>query len=255
MRTDPPGRGAVGHAGGVIEERSAERLIVFVDAVVAIAMTLLVLPLAELPRHSNGDPVHSFPYQLELDLAPLVGFVVSFFVIARFWWAHHQAFAPVRRWSWPLVQLNIVWLFTIVLLPAVTAISFEYSPRKAPFSVAIYIGTMLATSLLLTGMSIVVHRNRDVAPDAGDAVSRNRIIGGAATSVAFAGALVLGTAVPTINYYALWLVVLTGPFEFLVRRAYRRRDRALGRLSVADATLKPSPELPSRAAAEQSTGE
>ena len=217
------------HAGAVTEERNAERLIVFVDAVVAIAITLLVLPLAEVPRNGSGDPIHSFVDQITLDAAPLIGFVVSFFVIARFWWGHHQTFSPVRRWSWPLVQLSILWVFTIVMLPAVTAISFEYDPRTAPLSVAIYIGTMLASSLLLTGLSIVVHRDREVAPDAGDIVSRNRIIGGATTSIAFAGALLLGTAVPEINYYALWLVVLSGPIEVVVRRVYRRRDLRKGR--------------------------
>ncbi|HEY8317674.1 MAG TPA: TMEM175 family protein [Amnibacterium sp.] len=237
------------------EERSAERLIVFVDAVVAIAITLLVLPLAEVPRHDDGSTLHSFGTQLSLDISPLIGFVVSFFVIARFWWAHHQTFATVRRWSWPLVQLNVLWLFTVVLLPAVTAISFEYDPRENPLSVGLYIATMLVSSLLLTALSVIVHRDRAVAPDAGNAASRNRIIGGAAASVAFALALVIGTTFPVINYWALWLVALTGPFEFLVRRAYRRREPALARLSDPDARMAPSPELPSRTPAEQPAGE
>ncbi|MCU1473647.1 TMEM175 family protein [Amnibacterium sp.] len=214
------------------EERSAERLIAFADAVVAIAITLLVLPLAEVPRNDTGAAIHSFSGQLALDVSPLIGFAVSFFVIARFWWAHHQTFASVRRWSWPLVQLNVVWLFTIVLLPAVTAISFEYSPTENPLSVAVYIATMLASSVLLTALSVIVHLDRAVAPDAGGVDSRNRVIGGAAASVALALALVIGTTVPVINYWALWLLAVTGPFEFLVRRAYRRRgpraETALG---------------------------
>jgi uncharacterized membrane protein len=235
--------------GIVTEERSADRLIVFVDAVVAIAVTLLVLPLAEVPRDEQGRAIHSLPGQLALDIAPLIGFAVSFFVIARFWWAHHQTFASVRRWSWPLLQLNILWLFTIVLLPAVTAVSFEYDPSENPLSVAIYISTMLASSLLLTGLAVVVHRDREVAPDAGGVDSRNRVIGGSAASLAFALALVVGTAVPVINYWALWLIAITGPFEFLARRAYRRRAPARRRLSAADDTLESSPGPDSRIAA------
>jgi uncharacterized membrane protein len=235
----------------VTEERSAERLIAFADAVVAIAITLLVLPLAEVPRDEQGDTIHSFSGQLTLDLSPLIGFAVSFFVIARFWWGHHQTFAPVRRWSWPLVAVNVLWLFTIVLLPAVTAVAFEYDPRKNPLAVAVYVATMLVSSLLLTGLSVVVHLDRTVAPDAGGVDSRNRVIGGAAASVALALALVIGTTVPAINYWALWLLAVTGPFEFLVRRAYRRRDATRRRLSEADATMASSSESDSRAPADQ----
>src|SRR5438270_13608525 len=103
-----PGGGTLRHAGGVTEERSAERLVVFVDAVVAIAITLLVLPLAEVPRTEEGVPLHPFGEQLALDLLPFIGFAVSFFVVARFWWANHQTFARVRRWSPALVALTIL---------------------------------------------------------------------------------------------------------------------------------------------------
>jgi uncharacterized membrane protein len=222
----------------VSEERSTERLIVFVDAVVAIAITLLVLPLAEVPRDDHGDTVHALTTQLALDLGPLIGFLVSFFVIARFWWAHHQAFAPVRRWSPLLVQLTVLWLLTVVLLPAVTALSFEYDPQTNPLAVGLYITTMLASSLLLTALSVVVHLDRAVAPGAGDIASRNRLIGAAAASAAFALALLLGTAVPAINYWSLWLVAATPPFEFVVRRAFARRDRR--RLSGADGRMTAS---------------
>ena len=58
---------------GSEEGRSAERLVVFVDAVVAIAITLLVLPLAEVPRNEQGVPTHSFTGQLTLDLHVRLG--------------------------------------------------------------------------------------------------------------------------------------------------------------------------------------
>jgi uncharacterized membrane protein len=222
----------------VADERSAERLVVFSDAVVAIAITLLVLPLAEVPRDEHGNTLHAFGTQLDLDLSPLIGFAVSFFVIARFWWAHHQTFAAVKRWSWPLVQLDVVWLSTIVLLPAVTAVAFEYDPRTTPLAVGIYITTMLVSSLLLTAMSLVAHLDRAVAPDAGGALSRNRVIGGVLASAAFAAALVIGVLVPVVNYWALWLIAVTGPFEYLVRRAFRRRD--LKALSGADGSMSAS---------------
>ena len=210
------------------EERSVDRFVVFIDAVVAIAITLLVLPLAGVPRTGGGDPLHGLGAQLSLDSGPFVGFAVSFFVIGRSWWAHHQAFAPVRRWSPPLVRLSFLWLFTIVLLPAVTAFSFSYSPRRSPVPVLLYVGTMLVSSLLLTALSAIAHRDRAVAPDGGDVASRNRLIGTTATSIAFAVALVLGTLIPVLNFWALLTIPLTGPFEALVRRHYARRGPSVG---------------------------
>jgi uncharacterized membrane protein len=226
----------------VTEERSAERLIVFVDAVVAIAITLLVLPLAEVPRTETGEPQHSLLVQIGLDLDPLAGFVVSFFVIARFWWGHHRTFAVVRRWSRSLVLMTMVWLFTIVLLPAVTALAFEYDPTTSPLPVLIYVGTMLASALSLTALAAIVHLDPNVAETRGDA-SRNRLIGSAAASIAFALALVIGTLFPLVNYWAIWLIAITGPFERLVRAGYRRRDTRRGLLAGVAAT--PAPALPS----------
>src|SRR4051794_1690783 len=114
----------------------------FVDAVVAIAITLLVLPLAEGPRTDAGEPQHSLLVQIGLDLDPLAGFAVSFFVIARFGGGPRGPFAVVRRWSRSLVAVTMVWLFTIVLPPAVTALAFEYDPTTSPLPVLIYVGTM-----------------------------------------------------------------------------------------------------------------
>ena len=84
------------------EERGLERLILFSDAVVAIAITLLVLPLTEL-RPEEGER------RVELPAAEgdeLLSFAISFIVIARFWFAHHGLFRHLVRMDRPLLWLN-----------------------------------------------------------------------------------------------------------------------------------------------------
>ena len=64
-------------------QRGLERLIFFTDAVTAIAITLLILPLVSIvPAHPAGN---ESVWPLLVDHASQLGsFVLSFLVIARF---------------------------------------------------------------------------------------------------------------------------------------------------------------------------
>ena len=68
-------------------ERGLDRFLTFVDAVVAIAITLLVLPLAELAGEVGDGSVTDL---LDEHRGELFAFFLSFFVIARLWFAQHH---------------------------------------------------------------------------------------------------------------------------------------------------------------------
>src|SRR5439155_416992 len=93
--------------------RSAERLVTFTDAVVAIAITLLALPLTDIGSDLMNKGLGAF---LDAKYPEILGFVISFFVIARLWWAHHRIFEHVVRWDGTLIYLTTFWLFTVVAL-------------------------------------------------------------------------------------------------------------------------------------------
>jgi uncharacterized membrane protein len=67
--------------------RDFDRLLTFVDAIVAIAITLLVLPLAELTTDIGGQPV---AHLLRTHQGQLWSFLLSFAVIARLWFVQHH---------------------------------------------------------------------------------------------------------------------------------------------------------------------
>ena len=100
-------------------ERDLERFLTFVDAIVAIAITLLVLPLVEVGAEVGDGSVADLVAAHGIDL---LGFLLSFTVIARLWLAQHHIVRSLVRQSRPVVLLLLAWTLTIVFLPFPTAL-------------------------------------------------------------------------------------------------------------------------------------
>jgi uncharacterized membrane protein len=92
-----------------------ERVILFSDAVFAIAITLLVieLRLPEMKEVSNGAMRES----LEHMLPHFFSFFMSFFIVSIYWVAHHRMFGFVMILDPKLLWLNLLLLCFIVLMP------------------------------------------------------------------------------------------------------------------------------------------
>src|SRR5580658_9343962 len=104
-------------------ERAVERLIFFTDAVAAIAITLLILPLVAVVTTDANKSKDIFELSFINDnLGQLRAFGLSFVIIARFWMANHEILADVVRATSTLMWLDIFWVFTIVVLPLPTEI-------------------------------------------------------------------------------------------------------------------------------------
>ncbi|WP_329459717.1 TMEM175 family protein [Streptomyces sp. NBC_01497] len=86
----------------VVEARSAERLMLFTDAVAAIAITLLILPLVDIVPEAAHDHVHARDV-IGDHLDQVGSFALSFLVIARLWLVHHRLFATVKSYNDALV--------------------------------------------------------------------------------------------------------------------------------------------------------
>ena len=82
-------------AGDQSQERGLERLVLFSDAVVAIALTLLILPLTDV----EIEPGQTLMELLRNNSGKLLAFGISFAVIARYWRGHHSIFKDVRAYD------------------------------------------------------------------------------------------------------------------------------------------------------------
>ena len=191
----------------------AERLVFFTDAVVAIAMTLLILPLLESVTDAAAHGLDTLGYLREHD-GQLAAFVLSFVIIARFWRGHDRLFVNVERQGPTLLWLNVAWMFTIVWLPVATAMVGAMETDR--LQLAIYIGTMLATSLCQLAMLLLVRRDRRLRRSGTPPEARS-VRSAVLVSVLFGVALALALLVPGVQFWALLVLLLTPALEWLLR--------------------------------------
>ncbi|ASN21061.1 TMEM175 family protein [Arthrobacter sp. YN] len=200
------------------ELSSPERLQAFTDAVVAIALTLLILPLmesvGELADH-NGTTAQ----WLAEEQYALLGFVLSFVLIAVFWVHHHKLFRSVKHVDPGLLWLTVAWMFTIVVMPVATSLSTQMPSDWA--QPLIYIGTLFATSLMLLLARAYLRSHPDLHT-MGDAESVSGIRASGIVSGLFLAALVLAVAIPGAGNWPLLLMLLSEPLQRLDRRRVRR---------------------------------
>jgi TMEM175 potassium channel family protein len=101
------------HDGPVVE-----RLLLFTDAVVAIAITLLALELPVPKGGTNAELWHA-----AVEARPeYEAFLISFVVIWAHWSAHRKVLRDLRGLDRALSALNGLWLLMVVLIPFATKI-------------------------------------------------------------------------------------------------------------------------------------
>jgi uncharacterized membrane protein len=193
--------------------RDLDRLLTFVDAVVAIAITLLVLPLAE--AGGEVERVGGAVQLLREHTDELLGFGLSFVVIARLWVGQHRIVSGLVNQSTALMWLLLAWAFTIVFLPFPTSL-VATSDHDAGAKV-LYIGTMAVSSLVLTVIAALIGRNRHLR----DTDETPGVLQSSATTVAFLVALVITLLFPETSYWPLLVLALVDP----IARLWHRYER------------------------------
>lgn len=200
---------------------SVDRLMSFTDGVVAIAMTLLILPLMDSVSEL-GDKGRTVAEYLSEDRGQLISFVMSFALIASFWVTHHRILARVERTSPGLTWLTIAWMFTIVWLPVPTAMLG--SMPADPAQKGLYVGTLMAASLMLLLTRLHLRRHCELHGIPEEAL-RAGILSEVVVIVLFAIALAVAIVAPGIGYSAMFLMLLTGPAVRVISALARGRRR------------------------------
>ncbi len=117
------------------------------DGIVAIIITVMLL---EIPFPSSPKDYGSFLWSILI-------FLVSFFVVADFWYENKRAFETIREVDHPIMIVNFLFLAALSLIPVMT----KWIMREAVgFSVLNYGIAYMAVLLLHQILSIAIVRKR-----------------------------------------------------------------------------------------------
>lgn len=206
-----------------------ERMILFSDAVFAIAITLLVIEIKIPPLVDKSVTEIQLLHSLVELIPKFMGFLVSFLLIGTYWRAHHFLFGYVVKTSPLLLTVNLVFLFTIVLMPFSTGIFGEYSTPstlhlKAPFIIYV-LNVVLTGAVNLWLWRVVGNPARGLTDESLDRALYRRI-----HRVAIIVPAVFSLAIPVafINDYAARYVPMLIPLIYrLADRPSRRKSPPL----------------------------
>jgi uncharacterized membrane protein len=166
-------------AGRLHRSRSVDRLITFSDGIVAVAVTLLALPLVDIAP-GEGQSVWAM---LVDNRGQVIAFLFTFGVVGIMWLAHNRILNGIRAFDGAVFWLNTGWLAAIVLLPWVSALYGESEwigdGAAYPGVGMLYWGTLALISLFGLGMSLHLRRHPGLLDEPASEIGRRGELRGA----------------------------------------------------------------------------
>jgi uncharacterized membrane protein len=126
------------------EEKSEnERLMIFSDGVIAIALTVAAISI-KIPRDLGELQADAF-------LARIFSYILSFVFVYSLWREHHTIFHHIKRNDGWLIALNSIYLALVILIPVslvIMNIEITLEARNG-YSFLLFLGALLGASLVL----------------------------------------------------------------------------------------------------------
>lgn len=127
-----------------------ERVLALSDGVVAVAITVLVLPLADidLPQQViDSGTVASYIWNTYSQL--MISFVITWLVIIAYWFDHYKLFNRLNYVDNFTIRVNMLWLFAIVVLPFPTNLLGQSDAGPSGEIVCLYLLVLFITNLAM----------------------------------------------------------------------------------------------------------
>ncbi len=214
------------------KEFQIERMILFTDAVFAIAITLLVIEIKAPHVGHLVETLKRYPtnrevlYQLSKLFPLFIGFFISFFVIAIYWRSHHRLFSFIKNYDDKLIWLNFLFLFTIILMPFSSAYYSEnFILSNIPFY--FYCINVAATGLVNYALLSYIIKHKGRISDGFDDPNARQLARWRTLMVpmVFSFGIFLAAILPwKINYLSRMTPMLIWPFITILNRHFGKKN-------------------------------
>jgi uncharacterized membrane protein len=209
---------------------AVERLLFFSDAVVAVAITVLALPLFSIPGPKDGESVLDV---ISASSGQIITFVVTFVVMATMWNIHNRVMNTLQAYDTAIFWLNMAWLIGFVFLPWPSTMygsgdhwgSGDMGYFATDGTGALYWWTMAYISGLGSLVALYVRRHPSYMKP-GDRAYWDRLL---KTRVRYRGIsffvvfVVAGLATLVYPFYGYWALILIWPLNVLLKPTKSQR--------------------------------
>jgi uncharacterized membrane protein len=199
------------------------RAIAFFDAVYAFAVTLLVVNL-DPPAASDWSSLATL---LDSGLEwQLLGFAISFVVIAAFWRVNHRIVAGFRGLSSATIVANLVATAFVVLIPFTTQGISDIDTSDEPLAIALYAVNISCAMLAQSAMYYVALHDGMVAHPLPRRAAVARVLDVLVTPAVFLASIPIAYAFGAAAARYTWaLLIVLSPISGML--ASRRIERVL----------------------------
>jgi uncharacterized membrane protein len=195
-----------------------ERIVFFSDAVMAIAITLLVIDL-RVPEVDANLAASQLPDRLLALLPNFTSFLISFLVIGVYWNSHHRYFLLIKRFDRKLIILNLFFLLFIALMPFVSGLLGRYS--NLPLGVVPYSLDVSLIGLTMAGIwAYATHGRRLVEKSLEDKFIHKQMVIMLISPAVFLLSMIIGIFSPFLALIVWWTAPLAA---FIVIRLFNHR--------------------------------
>ena len=207
-----------------------ERLAFFTDAVFAIAITLLILEI-KVPKVQGEQHSDKLLWESLLSMIPeFIGFLVSFYVIGLYWFAHHSMTKYLVRTSRKLLWNNLLFLLPIILMPFSTDLLGESENATLRLPIIVYsLNISLAGILNFRLWTIIGNPKNNISSAMNSIVLKYNKIRSLIVPAIFVCTMILSFITAPVAYVFLPFTIGAGK---LVRVYYLKKYPALMRSNL-----------------------
>jgi uncharacterized membrane protein len=194
------------------------RFMSFSDGIVAVAITVLVLPLVSIDLPANAPS----PFTVVIENSnQIMAFAVTFAIVFILWLAHHRVFENVAAVDEVMMWLNGFWLLTIAFLPwpsRMLDVSDNGTQAVWLYCLTLFLNTITLHAMYTWGR---LHPYLLTHPDKW----ASKVSTGLVFAVGFGILTIIALFAPTL---ALWLTLLLVPARLIVARRSRPKSPSGG---------------------------